>query len=63
MRDAICRLKPLARAECITSPTWPIEIATRITDTVIRICVAFAAAHPEAALRPSLARSLQLSGS
>jgi hypothetical protein len=39
-----------------------IKIAARIVETASRVRIAFAAAHPEAALFASLARCLQPAG-
>jgi Transposase DDE domain group 1 len=62
IRDAIPRPQPLATAEFTTLRMRLIKIAARIVETASRVRVAFAAAHPEAALFASLARCLQPSG-
>ena len=62
VRDAIPRPQPLATAEFTTLRMRLIKIAARIVETASRIRVAFAAAHPEAALFASLARCLQPAG-
>ncbi len=62
LRDAIPEPQPLARAEFTTLRLRLIKIAARITETVSRVRIAFAAAHPEAALFASLARCLQPAG-
>jgi hypothetical protein len=62
VRDAIPKLQPLAAAEFTTLRMRLIKIAARIVETASRVRVAFAAAHPEAALFASLARCLQPSG-
>jgi Transposase DDE domain group 1 len=50
LRDAIPRPQPLAVAEFTTLRVRLIKIAARIVETASRVRVAFAAAHPEAAL-------------
>jgi hypothetical protein len=50
VRDAIPRPQPLATAEFTTLRMRLIKIAARIVETASRVRVAFAAAHPEAAL-------------
>jgi hypothetical protein len=40
----------------------PVKSAARVIETAARVRVAFAAAHPEAALFASLARCLQPAG-
>jgi Transposase DDE domain group 1 len=62
IRDAIPRPQQLATAEFTTLRMRLIKIAARIVETASRVRVAFAAAHPEAALFASLARCLQPSG-
>jgi Transposase DDE domain group 1 len=62
VRDAIPKPQPLAKAEFATLRMRLIKIAARITETASRVRVAFAAAHPEAALFASLARCLQPAG-
>jgi hypothetical protein len=62
LRDAIPRPQPLATAEFTTLRMRLIKIAARIVETASRVRVAFAAAHPEAALFASLARCLQPAG-
>jgi hypothetical protein len=62
LRDAIPRPQPLAKAEFTTLRLRLVKIAARITETVSRVRLAFAAAHPEAALFASLARCLQPAG-
>jgi hypothetical protein len=62
LRDAIPKPQPLARAEFTTLRMRLIKIGARIAETASRIRIAFAAAHPEAALFASLARSLYPAG-
>jgi Transposase DDE domain group 1 len=62
IRDAIPKPQPLATAEFTTLRVRLIKIAARIIETTSRVRVAFAAAHPEAALFASLARCLQPAG-
>jgi len=62
LRDAIPKPQPLATAEFTTLRARLIKIAARIVETASRVRVAFAAAHPEAALFASLARCLQPAG-
>jgi hypothetical protein len=62
LRDTIPAPQPLAKAEFTTLRLRLVKIAARITETVSRVRVAFAAAHPEAALFASLARCLQPAG-
>src|SRR6195952_1585135 len=62
IRDAIPRPQQLATAEFTTLRVRLIKIAARIVETASRVRIAFAAAHPEAALFASLARCLQPSG-
>jgi hypothetical protein len=62
LRDAIPKPQPLATAEFTTLRMRLIKIAARIVETASRVRVAFAAAHPEAALFASLARCLQPAG-
>jgi hypothetical protein len=62
VRDAIPRPQPLATAEFTTLRLRLIKIAARIVETASRVRIAFAAAHPEAALFASLARCLQPAG-
>ena len=62
VRDAIPKPQPLAAAEFTTLRMRLIKIAARIVETASRVRIAFAAAHPEAALFASLARCLQPAG-
>ncbi|MGE0372892.1 MAG: transposase, partial [Gammaproteobacteria bacterium] len=62
LRDTIPAPQPLAKAEFTTLRLRLVKVAARITETVSRVRVAFAAAHPEAALFASLARCLQPAG-
>jgi Transposase DDE domain group 1 len=62
LRDTIPAPQPLAKAEFTTLRLRLVKIAARVTETVSRVRVAFAAAHPEAALFASLARCLQPAG-
>ena len=62
LRDAIPRPQPLANAEFTTLRLRLIKIAARVVETASRVRIAFAAAHPEAALFASLARCLQPAG-
>jgi hypothetical protein len=62
VRDAIPKPQPLATAEFTTLRMRLIKIAACIVETASRVRVAFAAAHPEAALFASLARCLQPAG-
>jgi hypothetical protein len=62
VRNAIPKPQPLATAEFTTLRMRLIKIAARIVETASRVRVAFAAAHPEAALFASLARCLQPAG-
>jgi hypothetical protein len=62
VRDAIPWPQPLATAEFTTLRMRLIKIAARIVETASRVRVAFAAAHPEAALFASLARCVQPAG-
>jgi hypothetical protein len=62
LRDAIPAPQPLARAEFATLRMRLIKIGARIAETASRVRIAFAAAHPEAALFASLARSLYPAG-
>jgi hypothetical protein len=62
VRDAIPRPQPLATAEFTTLRMRLIKIAARIVETASRVRIAFAAAHPDAALFASLARCLQPAG-
>ena len=62
LRDAIPAPQPLARAEFITLRMRLIKIGARIVETVSRVRIAFAAAHPEAVLFANLARCLQPAG-
>jgi hypothetical protein len=52
----------LARAEFTTLRMRLVKIGARIAETASRVRIAFAAAHPEAALFASLARSLYPAG-
>ena len=62
LRDAIPRPQPLSNADFTTLRMRLIKIAARIVEAASRVRVAFAAAHPEAALFASLARCLQPTG-
>ena len=62
LRDAIPKPQPLARAEFTTLRIRLIKIGARIAETASRVRIAFAAAHPEAALFTSLARCLHPAG-
>jgi hypothetical protein len=62
LRDAIPAPQPLARAEFSTLRIRLIKIGARIVETVSRVRIAFAAAHPEAVLLANLARCLQPAG-
>jgi hypothetical protein len=62
LRDAIPKPQALASAEFTTLRMRLIKIGARITETASRVRIAFAAAHPEAALFASLARCLQPGG-
>ena len=62
LRDAIPKPQPLAQAEFTTLRMRLIKIGARIAETASRVRIAFAAAHPEAALFASLARYLQSAG-
>ena len=62
VRDAIARSHPLATAEFATLRIRLLKIAGRITETVTRVRIAFAAACPEPALFRSIAISLQPAG-
>jgi len=62
LRDAIPKPQPLARAEFTTLRMRLIKIGARIAETASRVCIALAAAHPEAALFASLARYLHPTG-
>jgi hypothetical protein len=62
VRDAIPKPQALACAEFATLRMRLIKIGARITETASRVRIAFAAAHPEAALFASLARCLQPAG-
>jgi hypothetical protein len=62
VRDAIPKPQPLATAQFATLRIRLIKIAARIVETASRVRLAFAAAHPEAALFASLARCLQPAG-
>jgi hypothetical protein len=62
LRDAIPKPQALACAEFTTLRTRLLKIGARIVETVSRVRIAFAAAHPEAALFASLARCLQPAG-
>ena len=62
LRDAIPAPQPLARAEFVTLRMRLIKIGARVAETASRVRIAFAAAHPEAALFANLARYLQPTG-
>ncbi len=62
LRDTIPAPQPLATAEFTTLRLRLVKVAARVTETVSRVRLAFAAAHPEAALFASLARCLQPAG-
>jgi hypothetical protein len=62
VRDAIPRPQPLATAEFTTLRLRLLKLAARITEAATRVRIAFAAAHPDAALFASLARCLQPAG-
>jgi hypothetical protein len=62
LREAIPKPQSLARAEFTTLRMRLIKIGARIAETASRVSVAFAAAHPEAALFASLARCLHPAG-
>ena len=62
LRDTIPKPQPLAQAEFITLRMRLIKIGARIAETASRVRIAFAAAHPEAALFASLARCLHPAG-
>jgi hypothetical protein len=62
LREAIPKPQALAGAEFTTLRMRLIKIGARITETASRVRIAFAAAHPEAALFASLARCLQPAG-
>ncbi len=57
-----CQCQRLARAEFTTLRMRLVKIGARIAETASRVRIAFAAAHPEAALFASLARSLYPAG-
>lgn len=58
VRDAIPEPQALARAEFATIRLRLLKIAARVTETASRVCIAFAAACPQAALFRSLATAL-----
>ncbi len=62
VRDAIPKPQPLASAEFTTLRMRLIKIAARITETLARVRIAFAAACPEAELFRGIARSFQPAG-
>jgi hypothetical protein len=62
VRDVIPKPQPLASAEFVTLRARLLKIAARITETAMRVRIAFAAACPEADLFRSIARSLQPAG-
>lgn len=62
LRDAIPKPQALACAEFTTLRMRLLKIGARIVETASRVRIAFAAAHPEAALFASLARCLQPAG-
>jgi hypothetical protein len=62
VRDTIPKQQALATAEFTTLRMRLLKIAARITETATRVRIAFAAAHPEAALFRSIALSIQPAG-
>lgn len=62
LRNAIPKPQALACAEFTTLRMRLLKIGARIVETASRVRIAFAAAHPEAALFASLARCLQPAG-
>lgn len=62
LRDAIPKPQAMACAEFTTLRIRLLKIGARIVETASRVRIAFAAAHPEAALFASLARCLQPAG-
>ena len=62
LRDAIPTPQRLATGEFTTLRMRLIKIAARVVETASRVRIAFAAAHPEAALFASLVRCLQPAG-
>jgi hypothetical protein len=62
VRDAIPKPQLLASAEFTTLRMRLLKVAARITETAPRVCIACAAACPEAELFRNVARSLQLAG-
>jgi hypothetical protein len=62
LREAIPKPQSLARAEFTTLRLRLIKIGARVAETASRVRIAFAAAHPEAALFASLARCLHPAG-
>ena len=57
MRAAIPHPQPLPRAEFATIRLHLVKLAVRVSETATRVRLAFAAAHPEAALFRSLVRA------
>ena len=62
VRDAIPKMRDLAKAEFATLRLRLIKIAARVIETASRVRLAFAAACPEADLFRSLPRALTLPG-
>ncbi len=62
LRDAIPKSRKLASAEFTTLRLRLIKVAARIIETATRVRIAFAAAHPEAALFRHIANSFQPAG-
>jgi hypothetical protein len=62
LRDAIPKTHALAKAEFTTLRLRLLKIGTRVIETASRIRLAFAAAHPEAALIRQIATALQPAG-
>ena len=62
VRDTIPKPQPLAQAEFATLRVRLLKIAARVTETVSRVRIAFAAACPDADLFRSIAHSLQPAG-
>lgn len=62
VRDAIPKMRDLAKAEFSTLRLRLIKIAARVIETASRVRLAFAAACPEADLFCSLPRALALLG-
>jgi len=62
VRDTIPKTHVLAKAEFTTLRLRLLKIGTRVMETTARIRLAFAAAHPEAALIRQIATALQPAG-